>query len=56
MDPDAALSEAERALELVLSEGADTVPDEANALAQAFDALNSWIQRGGFLPAKWERR
>lgn len=57
MDPDAALRVArERAREL-LERGADAssldVANAADELAEAFDALDGWLSRGGFLPDAW---
>ncbi len=30
--------------------------DEARAFAEAFEHLDQWISRGGFLPESWARR
>lgn len=54
MDPDEALRLARRAAEQL--HAADTVERQAEAgtvLAEAFDGLDEWITRGGFLPEPW---
>jgi hypothetical protein len=57
MDPDQALANAREAYtEYVKATDAgdtDRAEDEAERLATAFDALDGWISRGGFLPKAW---
>jgi hypothetical protein len=54
MDPDEALRKAQ---ELVVAIIHDEKPTEenANALAEAFSALDGWLSAGGFLPRAWRR-
>jgi len=58
MDPDAALTEARKALQLYLRRYSDkgTGLYEADNLANAFEALDDWLSHGGFLPKAWEKR
>ncbi len=55
MDPDEALRRA-RDMVRRYSETGNTadIPDVAT-LADAFEALDSWLSAGGFLPAAWQR-
>lgn len=54
MDPDEALARAREASQRYVSV---TTPDArelaARDLVEAFDALDQWVSRGGFLPAAW---
>jgi hypothetical protein len=65
VDPDAALANARSATAAVIAI-LDAIPDDvtpldvdlatrANALAEAFDALDTWLSRQGFLPGAWAR-
>ncbi len=61
MDPDQALADCRAALAdanaNVRAEGEDP-SDELEALRRlgdAFDALDEWLTKGGFLPGAWER-
>lgn len=58
MDPDQALQEARDAIQTYRAEGLD--PNDpalslllADAIINAFEALDGWLSRGGFLPAAW---
>lgn len=50
MDPDETLK---RAREAYAQYTARPTHDAAEALAEAFTALDGWITRGGFLPRDW---
>lgn len=55
MDPDANLVE-QRELAAKLVEADETSPgfaEDARRLAELVEALDEWISRGGFLPARW---
>ena len=52
MDPNEALKNAREYAARVL--GADSLEsDEAVALAESLQALDGWVQNGGFLPSDW---
>lgn len=53
MDPNETLRTAQLAAKRVLNDGADAA--DAHQLAEAFDALDSWLRNGGFLPEQWQR-
>ena len=62
MDPNTALEEALAACADYLSAvegtadvGAPTAEEAASNLVNAFEALDGWLSRGGFLPRRWER-
>lgn len=59
MDPDKALDEIRRLLEsAVKHESNDTlhlVPGVIAELQESFQALDEWLQTGGFLPKDWKR-
>lgn len=53
MDPNANLREQiTLASRIIYDEGAN--PDDAVRLAELVEALHEWIDRGGFLPDRWE--
>lgn len=56
MDPDAALATARSAI-AAIRKGEDShgefMTDAHDDLADAFEALDGWITKGGFLPAAW---
>lgn len=54
MDPNEALKLARAAVQ----DYRDNHPanDAADALAEAFEALDGWLSKGGFLPAAWAKR
>lgn len=56
MDPNATL-EALRELVRQWHE-ADDLPEDFDATRalELFDALDTWLKRGGFLPTSWERK
>ena len=58
MDPDEALKKAREALVLYNRRYNDkgTGLSEANDLADAFEALDGWLSKGGFLPDDWRRK
>lgn len=51
MDPDETLKSARAAAERVHASS----DDAAIELAEAFEALDGWLSKGGFLPADWKR-
>jgi hypothetical protein len=60
MDPNEALRNAREALsrmrhELSFSQARDwnTIEEKAEDLADAFEALDGWLSKGGFLPSAW---
>lgn len=60
MDPDQALENARHALATLLAteDMCDALPDEelfkaSRNLAEAFEALDGWLSKGGYLPADW---
>lgn len=53
MDPNAALANA-RAITTAILSGWLT-EDGGYELAEAFDALDQWLTKGGFLPSAWAR-
>lgn len=57
MDPDKALEDLRR----LVSELGDEVGEESSSLwstatqlSETFEALDAWIERGGFLPKAWQ--
>lgn len=54
MDPDKALQDA-RIASRSLREDETWARSDAEALADAFDALDEWLTGGGFLPQGWRR-
>lgn len=59
MDPDKLLAELrELAMTVTLIEGhedKDVPLRSAIELAEKFEALDEWIDKGGFLPAAWQQ-
>lgn len=65
MDPNANLSEMRRIAARILAalDAADEDtgewmcdPHDTACLAELVEALDGWLSRGGFLPARWERK
>jgi len=60
MDPNAALETLRATIaDMRAAEDSGATPDYASAatvLADAADALDGWITRGGFLPDAWRNR
>lgn len=54
MDPNRTLAKV-RVLTHALLNGDGRDADAGVALAEAIDALDEWLQRGGYLPAPWEK-
>lgn len=54
MDPDANLAEQKRLRALRRRQGLG--PDDRQRLAELVQALNEWIQRGGFPPKDWVKK
>jgi hypothetical protein len=52
VDPDEALKKAREAAKWIVEGGLTT--ERAEALAEAFDALDGWLSKGGFVPVAWE--
>lgn len=58
MDPNAALAKAREALVRFEEAYREQTTEEiiaAEDLADAFEALDGWLSRGGFLPEGWAR-
>lgn len=58
MDPNATLDAARKALaEYRTAQGQEysvlEAQRHAESLADAFEALDAWLSRGGFIPAEW---
>lgn len=55
MDPNTALANARTAARLILADADADASHSALAdeLAEAFEALDGWLSRGGFLPDSW---
>lgn len=54
MDPDKLLSEIRTLAQLVNDGlGPDNTIDAAGKMAECFDALDGWLNKGGFLPTDW---
>lgn len=53
MDPNANLEEQLRLAGRMLTDGPHD--QDALRLCELVEALNEWIERGGFLPARWTR-
>lgn len=51
MDPNEALRRVREHITHILNDDGDC---DVTELAEAFDALDGWLTRGGFLPAAWE--
>ena len=54
MDPNATLADLRR-LTILLLVNPNNGDDAAVRMAELFEALDSWIARGGFLPQTWAR-
>lgn len=52
-DPNELLTETRRALSRYLAGQELQGTEEADELAQAFEALDAWISKGGALPDAW---
>ena len=59
MDPNVALSAIRKRIvwmrELIDADKPDEALAEADLLAVEVESLDLWIQRGGFLPAEWQK-
>ena len=54
MDPNAALKSARECMSTACMTDDDEIKEEAlTNMMGAFDALDGWLSRGGFLPADW---
>lgn len=53
MDPNAALADMRQAIDNVLATASGS--QAAHELAEAADALDTWLTSGGFLPEAWVR-
>ena len=64
MDPDEALKNAREALRLIRDKEQEGYRDwggrheaqEFVDLADAFEALDGWLSKGGFLPKAWNKK
>ena len=54
MDPDEALKTARAAATYILSNGGHH--EQCEELAEAFEALDGWLSKGGFLPKDWQQK
>jgi hypothetical protein len=57
MDPDVTLARLRETVGNWQQKGADNLKDpiaEAQEMADLFEALDTWIAKGGFLPAAWK--
>lgn len=55
MDPDATLAEIRKHLATYLATGSRAEAERAaDLLIMAFQGLDEWLSRGGFLPRDWE--
>jgi hypothetical protein len=54
MDPEANLKDQRRLAERILN--GDGSESDAYRLAELVEALDEWIAKGGFLPARWKRQ
>lgn len=52
MDPEATLSNMRGLADVITSHGDSAYAEE---LAEAFQALDDWLSKGGFLPVAWEQ-
>ena len=57
MDPNEALRRAREATRKVFEtiEGGSELRFASEDLAEAFEALDGWLSKGGFLPESWAR-
>jgi hypothetical protein len=53
MDPNEALRIIREARAEIFSEGEPYAPSMVYRLAEATDALDTWLSTGGFLPGAW---
>jgi hypothetical protein len=53
MDPNEALRIIREARAELFSEGEPYDPETVRTLAEHVDALDTWLSKGGFLPAAW---
>ena len=51
MDPDETLAQLRAAV--TASRGADDAGEHLDRIVELVDALDTWLTRGGFLPAAW---
>ena len=60
MDPNATWAQMMDLAEMILKGAEESNdgfgPEDAVALAERVEALNTWIMKGGFLPKAWERK
>lgn len=61
MDPNEALAEALRLAKKIAEDYADmdgngVNQEDANRLAELLIELDEWVQKGGFLPFRWDRK
>lgn len=54
--PKGVMMDPNEALETIRSLYRDHGPDEWGQLADAVEALDDWLSKGGFLPAEWEMK
>lgn len=54
MDPNEALKNARKALETIRGDRDGVVTSDAHdSLADAFESLDGWLSKGGFMPNGW---
>lgn len=53
MDPNATLAELRTLVRAILTAPESDASDDADSMAEHFQALDQWLSRGGFRPADW---
>lgn len=57
MDPNETLRSARKALATYLgTDDAEEANNASESLADAFEALDEWLTKGGLLPSAWTRK
>jgi hypothetical protein len=56
MDPDEALKNAREAAKRLERRPNSLLLDDAVALKDAFEVLDHWLSKGGFLPQDWQQK
>lgn len=56
MDPNQALKNARKALARFRADETTEQDDNACELVDAFEALDEWLTKGGFMPDAWYQR
>jgi hypothetical protein len=56
VDPDEALKKVREALKYYRAMKAERNDEPGDDIADAFEALDQWLSKGGFLPDDWRRK